>query len=144
MYHLTDAFFIKHIRPLGDHGIHPFTEQPQTEDDLKAVIHRAGIILQARKEELDHDYPNTVMFMYKETLEDIGDYLGQFDSRNAEFDYSGRIDWIVTWTGTTKYEVIKNAAGFGGNTNNDKECYHYRKAHIDHASVIGHYDALAL
>ena len=144
MYNLTDDFFVKHIRPLGDHGIIPFVEMPVVDDDLKAVIHRAGIVLQARVEEMDHEYPNTVMFMYKDTLEDIGDFLGQLDARNAEFDYSGRINWIVTWKGTTKYEVIKNASGFGGNTNNRKECCHYRKAHVDHASSIGVYDAFKL
>ncbi len=144
MYNLTDEFFVKHIRPLGNHGIHPFVDMPHVEDDLKDVIHRAGIILQARKEEMGHEYPNTVMFMYKDTLEDIGNYLGVLNARNAEFDYSGRINWIVTWTGTTKYEVIKNAAGFGGNTNNAKECYHYRKAHVDHNSTIGVYDGVKL
>lgn len=134
MFNMTEAFLTKHVRNLATGEI---------EDTLNGVAHRAGIILQARVDELDHEYPNTVMFMYPETLGDIRDYLATVGANNA-FSYAGRIPWIVTWVGVGRYTVVENASGFQGNTNGDGLCCHYNGDLQDNQSVVHQWQAPGL
>ncbi|MCD4759237.1 MAG: hypothetical protein K8R39_13280 [Arcobacteraceae bacterium] len=134
MFNMTEAFLTKHVRNLATGEI---------EDTLDGVVHRAGIVLQARIEVLEHEYPNTVMFMYPQTLGDIRDFVGTVGANN-NFDFVGRIPWVVTWTGVGQYTVVENASGFQGNTDGTGLCCHYRGVLQDGNSVIHNWRAPGL
>ena len=136
MFNCTEAFLTRHVRNLATEGI---------EDNQAAVVHRAGIILQARVEEFGHQYPNTVMFMYPVNLGAIRDFIGPLGA-NTNFNYVGRIPWIITWEGVGHYSVTQNASGFSGSTNGAGLCNHYDSAGVIHdaSSVVTDWNAPGL
>jgi len=154
MCNCTSDFLVKHIRMLGprqpdDHYNQLLARDldiplqarlilnEQIDNNLESVKHRAGIILQARVEEMEHKDPNTVMFMDPDTLEQFCKSLVPLRRGERYLDCKIRIPWIVTWTGTSHYEVIENAAGVNVATDNAGNCYHYNRPLTDAQSITG-------
>ncbi len=115
MFNCTDAFLTRHVRNLStlDGGT-----------SRANVVHRAGIILQARQEETGHNYPNTVMFLHPQDMVAISHQVAQVGaSQHANINV--RVPYVVTWTGVSTYSVVTNASGFVCATNAQGECCHY-------------------
>lgn len=134
MFNCTEGFLTRHVRNLATGDI---------QDNFNSVTHYAGIVLQARVEELGHQYPNTVMFMMPATLGAIRDAIPIYGA-NANFHLSVRIPWIVTWTGVNRYSVIQNASGFSGATDGGGLCNHYAGPLVDGQSVTTQWQAPGL
>jgi hypothetical protein len=161
MCNCTSDFLVKHVRILGQRQpddlynqlIQRDLEVPveamlilnqQIDNTREAVTHRAGITLQARVEEFGHQYPNTVMFMDLATLQQFCASLNPLQRGKRNFDCNVHIPWIVTWTGNNNYEVVRNAAGFGGSTNTEGFCDHYREPLKDAQSETSTWKAAGL
>ncbi|MEG1040753.1 MAG: hypothetical protein RSE94_12640 [Pseudomonas sp.] len=157
----TSEFLVKHVRILGPRQANDLYNRliqrdlvipgdallilNQTIDNTReAVTHRAGITLQARVEEFEHKYPNTVMFMDLATLQTVCDTLEQLQAGKYDFECPVRIPWIVTWTGVNQYEVVKNASGFGASTDDAGHCNHYRQPLTDGQSETSQWRATGL
>ncbi|NER59075.1 hypothetical protein G3435_01955 [Pseudomonas sp. MAFF212428] len=152
MYYITLEFLTKHVRVLGPRTSDDFFNQlidpykqialedmdilnETIESTLESVTHRAGIVLQARIEEMEHAFPNTVMFMDPATLTQVCNSLTARKPNRFEFDCNVRIPWIVTWAGANTWNVIENAAGFAATTDDGGCCNHYRGALTDGLSI---------
>ncbi|WP_166361587.1 hypothetical protein [Pseudomonas akapageensis] len=134
MFNCTEDFLTRHVRNLATGDI---------QDNYNDVVRYAGVVLQARVEEFEHKYPNTVMFMYPVTLGTIRDRIPIYGA-NANFDMAVRIPWIVTWTGVGRYTVIQNASGFRGSTDGAGLCNHYAAPLVDGQSVTTQWQAPGL
>ncbi|PRA58094.1 hypothetical protein CQ065_23730 [Pseudomonas sp. MYb187] len=113
-------------------------------NNRESVVHRAGIVLQARAEEFGHEYPNTVMFMDLTTLQQVCTTLDSLPSNRQDFNCRVRIPWIVTWKGVSNYEVIENASGFAASTDDNGYCNHYRAPLTDAQSYTNNWSPKGL
>jgi hypothetical protein len=121
----TEAFLIRHVRNLAT---------LEGGDSEQNVIRYAGIVLVARQEETEHNYPNTVMFMTPQVFGLVRQNLQTEHNRN--FQCNVRIPYIVTWIGNGAYQIVKNAAGFYYSTNDQGECCHYGGVIQDNQSQV--------
>lgn len=68
-------------------------------------------------------HPEACLFVTPSQLKGIQQYIQtnitQITSDHGNFTYQGPIAWIVIWKSETQYELIQNAAGFYGSTDDD-------------------------